>query len=108
MVASKPARRPAQSSAGNALSSLWSSYLQDTPARTQLIDSFLAFLCLLGVVQFLYCLLVSNFPMNAFLGGFASTVGQFVLLAGLRIQCNPDNKPLFRAISEERWAYAAV
>jgi oligosaccharyltransferase complex subunit epsilon len=55
-----------------------------------------------GVVQFLYCILVTNFPFNAFLAGFASNVGQFVLTASLRLQVNPENKLEFKQVSPER------
>lgn len=38
-------------------------------SRLKLIDSFMLFLMLTGVAQFLYCVLVTNFPFNAFIGG---------------------------------------
>lgn len=41
-------------------------------------------------------------PFNAFLGGLASTVGQFVLLAGLRIQTTKSNSSQFPAVTPER------
>jgi oligosaccharyltransferase complex subunit epsilon len=105
MVASKPPRKVSGSvSSQNVISTLWQSYMDGTSPRLRLIDTFLSVICLMGVLQFLYCLLITNFPFNAFLGGFASTVGQFVLLAGLRIQSDPENKALFRPISEERYA----
>lgn len=44
------------------------------------------FLVALGVLQFVYVILVGNFPFNAFLGGFISCVGQFVLTVSLRMQ----------------------
>lgn len=66
----------------------------------QLIDYFLGFLCLLGALQFIYCILIGNFPFNAFLGGFISTVGQFVLTVCLRLQTY--NSPIFPTISKER------
>ena len=37
----------------------------------KIIDCFLAFLMLSGVMQFLYCILVTDFPFNAFLAGYA-------------------------------------
>ncbi|KAK6112970.1 Pre-mRNA-splicing factor of RES complex family protein [Brugia pahangi] len=55
-----------------------------------------------GVIQFVYCVLVGTFPFNSFLSGFVSTVGCFVLAASLRIQVNPENKPLFPNIAPER------
>jgi oligosaccharyltransferase complex subunit epsilon len=63
-------------------------YLKSLTPRLKLIDLFLVFLVLLGVLQFVYVLLVGNFPFNAFLGGFISCVGQFVLTVSLRLQIN--------------------
>ncbi|KAG7005977.1 aromatic amino acid aminotransferase C56E4.03 [Physcia stellaris] len=45
---------------------------------------------------------VRRWPFNAFLSGFSATVGQFVLTASLRIQCNPANKKEFESVSHER------
>ncbi|CAK1364040.1 Dolichyl-diphosphooligosaccharide--protein glycosyltransferase subunit DAD1 [Cercospora beticola] len=81
---------------------IWSNYNNHTPQRVKLIDTFLGFLLLVGVLQFAYCVLAGNFPFNAFLSGFGATVGQFVLTASLRIQTNPENKADFERISHER------
>ncbi|MCJ1373046.1 hypothetical protein MMC20_004272 [Loxospora ochrophaea] len=81
---------------------LWHTYLSTTPQRTKLIDVFMAFLVVVGALQFVYCVLAGNYPFNAFLAGFSATVGQFVLTASLRIQSNPDNKAEFRSVSQER------
>ena len=48
---------------------LWKAYNDSTPNRLKFIDSFLFFLMLSGIVQFVYCILVSSFPYNAFLSG---------------------------------------
>lgn len=40
------------------------------PARLKLIDSFLLFFILSGVLQFAYRLLVTRYPYNAFIGGY--------------------------------------
>ena len=67
----KSSKAAAQSSSpANAVESLWNAYVDTTPSRLKFIDSFLAFLVLSGVFQFLYCVLVTNFPFNAFLAGF--------------------------------------
>lgn len=58
---------------------IWKNYLDKTPQRTKLIDVFMSFLVVVGVLQFVYCIIVGNFPFNAFLSGFSATVGQFVL-----------------------------
>ncbi|GAA6021837.1 hypothetical protein JCM11491_001541 [Sporobolomyces phaffii] len=95
---------PSSSSSGFVASvqELWRGYTQQTPSRLKLIDAFMLFLMLTGVAQFVYCAVVTNFPFNAFLGGFAATVGQFVLCGALRIQANPLNKGTFPTISPER------
>ncbi|PVI08283.1 defender against death DAD protein [Periconia macrospinosa] len=81
---------------------VWSNYVKKTPQRVKLLDSFMLFLVAVGALQFLYCLIVGNFPFNAFLAGFSATVGQFVLTASLRMQTNPENKTEFQSISHER------
>ncbi|KWU47057.1 defender against death DAD protein [Rhodotorula sp. JG-1b] len=85
-----------------AVHALWSNYLEQTPARLKLVDSFMFFLMLTGIAQFVYCFAVTNYPFNAFIAGFAATVGQFVLCGALRIQSNPENKPTFPILSPER------
>ncbi|KAL9712762.1 oligosaccharyltransferase complex subunit epsilon [Leucoagaricus gongylophorus] len=84
------------------IQALWKAYNAETSDRLKFIDSFLVFLMLSGIVQFVYCILVTNYPFNAFLAGFASTVGQFVLTASLRSQVNPDNQNEFQQVSPER------
>ena len=92
----------ANSDVSAAVSTLWSSYLDQTPDRLKLIDAFLVFIMLSGIVQFVYCVLVTNFPFNAFLAGFSSCIGQFVLTASLRSQVNPENRSEFKDVSPER------
>ncbi len=96
-------------------------YAKTTPSKLKLIDAYLLYILLTGVVQFLYCCLVGTFPFNSFLSGFISCVGSFVLagklclcnakmifsltiffLACLRLQVNPANKGQFEQISPER------
>jgi len=77
-------------------------YQKQTPARLKLIDAYLVFIMLSGIIQFVYCVLVTNFPFNAFLAGFSSCVGQFVLAASLRSQVNPANSDEFKEVSPER------
>lgn len=54
-------------------------YQSSTPKKLKLIDAYLVYVLLTGIVQFAYCLLVGTFPFNSFLSGFISTVGCFVL-----------------------------
>ncbi|ROV99941.1 hypothetical protein VMCG_06290 [Cytospora schulzeri] len=51
-----------------------------------------------GAIQFVYYIL----PFNAFLAGFAATVGQFVLTVSLRMQTDDQNKSDFPKITPER------
>ncbi|KAF2281307.1 defender against death DAD protein [Westerdykella ornata] len=84
------------------ITSIWRKYLSQTPQRVKLLDAFMGFLVVVAVLQFIYVVLVGNFPFNAFLSGFSATVGQFVLTASLRIQTNPDNGREFADLSHER------
>uniref|UniRef100_UPI00358F7E19 dolichyl-diphosphooligosaccharide--protein glycosyltransferase subunit DAD1 n=1 Tax=Myxine glutinosa TaxID=7769 RepID=UPI00358F7E19 len=86
----------------NVLQNLHKEYSAVTPAKLKMIDAYLAYVLLTGVVQFVYCCLVGTFPFNSFLSGFISCVGSFVLAACLRIQVNPQNKNDFLNISPER------
>lgn len=43
------------------LQSIWTQYVRDTPQRVKLVDTFMAFLVLLGAVQFAYCVLAGNY-----------------------------------------------
>lgn len=40
---------------------MWRNYNSTTPQRVKLIDAFMAFLVLVGVLQFVYCVLVGNY-----------------------------------------------
>jgi len=67
-MAPKPTSPPA--TAVNPLQTLWKAYNDNTPNRLKFIDAFLLFLMLSGIIQFAYCILVSNYPYNAFLSGY--------------------------------------
>lgn len=54
-------------------------YVQSTPKKLKIIDAYLLYIVLTGVIQFVYCCLVGTFPFNSFLSGFTSCVGSFVL-----------------------------
>ena len=75
----------------SAVTTTYKDYINSLTPRLKLIDIFLTFLVSLGILQFVYVLLVGNFPFNAFLGGFISCVGQFVLTVSLRLQYNYEN-----------------
>ncbi|CAF0721971.1 unnamed protein product [Adineta steineri] len=79
-------------------------YQSSTPKKLKLIDAYLVYVLLTGIVQFAYCLLVGTFPFNSFLSGFISTVGCFVLAASLRIQLNKANQITFNVSPERAFA----
>ncbi|KAK0392725.1 hypothetical protein NLU13_2220 [Sarocladium strictum] len=84
------------------LQNIYEYYMKETPQRTKLIDVFLAFIAVVGALQFAYCILAGNYPFNAFLSGFGATVGQFVLTISLRIQTTEANKSEFPSVTPER------
>ncbi|KAK7719677.1 oligosaccharyltransferase complex subunit epsilon [Diaporthe eres] len=81
---------------------IWSHYWKTTGHQTRLIDAFLAFLMAVGAIQFVYYFLIAKDPFNAFLAGFAATVGQFVLTVSLRMQTDEQNKSDFPKVTPER------
>lgn len=80
---------------------LWQDH-KVSPIRIQAINLFMAYLMGCGVVQFVFCLLMGNYPFNAFLAGFGTNIAQFVLLANLRQQINPVNQIIFAGITQKR------
>uniref|UniRef100_A0A0B7BUE9 Dolichyl-diphosphooligosaccharide--protein glycosyltransferase subunit DAD1 n=1 Tax=Arion vulgaris TaxID=1028688 RepID=A0A0B7BUE9_9EUPU len=86
----------------NVIVKFYDEYMQSTPKRLKIIDAYLVYVLLTGIVQFVYCCLVGTFPFNSFLSGFISTVGSFILAVCLRLQSNPQNKAEFAGISPER------
>uniref|UniRef100_H2ZP59 Dolichyl-diphosphooligosaccharide--protein glycosyltransferase subunit DAD1 n=1 Tax=Ciona savignyi TaxID=51511 RepID=H2ZP59_CIOSA len=77
-------------------------YMTKTPQKLKVIDSYLTYILITGVMQFLYCALVGTFPFNSFLSGFISCVASFVLAVNLRLQVNPENSKDFKSIAPER------
>jgi oligosaccharyltransferase complex subunit epsilon len=67
---SKPHPKPSSSPPGAAMTSrnpitiltaVYRRYLLDTPQRTKIIDAFLGFLIVTGLVQFAYCVVAGNY-----------------------------------------------
>lgn len=77
-------------------------YTTQTPKKLKLVDAYLVYILLTGIIQFVYCCLVGTFPFNSFLSGFISTVSCFVLAVCLRLQTNSQNKNIFAGITPER------
>lgn len=57
----------------------YGTYMSSTPNRLKIVDSYLLYILLTGIIQFVYCCLVGTFPFNSFLAGFVSCVGSFIL-----------------------------
>jgi oligosaccharyltransferase complex subunit epsilon len=51
----------AKSANSNPLVTIYNNYLEQTPQRTKLIDAFLGFLVITGVLQFVYCVIAGNY-----------------------------------------------
>lgn len=61
------------------LSKFKDEYLNTTPKKLKIIDAYLLYILLTGIIQFIYCCLVGTFPFNSFLSGFISCVSSFIL-----------------------------
>ena len=70
------------------LSKFYVDYTANTPKKLKIIDAYLLYVLLTGIIQFVYCCLVGTFPFNSFLSGFISCVSCFVLAVCLRLQVN--------------------
>lgn len=64
---------------------MWDNYVKATPQRTKLIDVFMAFLVVVGVLQFVYCIIVGNYVSAVLSAGIEGNLTN-ILLA---IQCIP-------------------
>ena len=61
------------------LSKCYDEYVNNTPKKLKIVDAYLTYIMLTGIMQFVYCCLVGTFPFNSFLSGFISCIGSFVL-----------------------------
>ncbi|RYP11434.1 hypothetical protein DL764_000088 [Monosporascus ibericus] len=50
---------------GQTVHSIVRHYQETTPQRTKLLDAFMAFLAVVGALQFVYCILMGNFTTEA-------------------------------------------
>lgn len=66
------------------LGKFWQEYAKNTGKKLKIIDAYLLYIFLTGVIQFVYCCLVGTFPFNSFLSGFISCISCFIL-AGMNI-----------------------
>nr|CAX77896.1 Dolichyl-diphosphooligosaccharide--protein glycosyltransferase subunit DAD1 [Schistosoma japonicum]CAX77902.1 Dolichyl-diphosphooligosaccharide--protein glycosyltransferase subunit DAD1 [Schistosoma japonicum]CAX77912.1 Dolichyl-diphosphooligosaccharide--protein glycosyltransferase subunit DAD1 [Schistosoma japonicum] len=80
-------------------------YKTTTPKKLRVLDAYLAYVLLTGIIQFIYCCIAGTFPFNSFLSGFISCVASFILAVCLRMHSNPQNKNVFIPFCPES-AYA--
>jgi len=73
-------------SVGTVISKFFTQYDTQTPKRLKIVDSYLFYILMTGILQFVYCCIVGTFPFNSFLSGFISCVGSFVLAGKLIIK----------------------
>lgn len=67
------------------LSKFYDDYVKTTSKKLKIIDAYLLYIMLTGIIQFTYCCLVGTFPFNSFLSGFISSVSCFVLGGKLQL-----------------------
>src|SRR5205809_4879762 len=60
-AASSRISKTSTSSLQDTLIDVWNKYTENTPQRVKLIDFFMAFLVVVGVLQFVYCVLAGNY-----------------------------------------------
>lgn len=63
-------------------------YFKRTTIQTQLIDIYLLFIVLSGVLVFSYGAFTGAIPYHSFLAAFGATLGSFVFAFNLRLQCD--------------------
>ncbi|CAH3040992.1 unnamed protein product [Pocillopora meandrina] len=79
----------------NILVKFYDEYNQTTPKKLKIVDAYLFYIMLTGIIQFVYCCLVGTFPFNSFLSGFISCVGSFVLGGKKIYRANADVHSFF-------------
>lgn len=82
------------------LSKFYEEYQNNTPKKLKIIDAYLVYILLTGIMQFVYCLLVGTFPFNSFLSGFISCVSCFVLAGKMRFEVKLEDFLLIFCIFE--------
>lgn len=64
ITSSQPARKTSKTSSSDAqdiVFGVWNKYVDQTPQRVKLLDTFMAFLIMVGVLQFVYCVIAGNY-----------------------------------------------
>ncbi|KAF1742567.1 hypothetical protein MXB_924 [Myxobolus squamalis] len=81
---------------------LWKKYFETTEPKLLLIDSYLLIVLLIGVINFVYCILFMPKPFHIFISSFISCVGSFVLGVCLRMQLDPHSEKSFPEVSHRK------
>ena len=70
----------------NIIQRLTDSYTTKTSTYLKALDTYMVFVVMTGITQFIYMLLVGTFPYNTFLSGFIGSVGTFILAGNSHTQ----------------------
>lgn len=81
------------------ISTTWSRYRKNTASLIQFLDLFIIFSGVMTAFVFLYGILVSNEPYNAFISAIFSTAGPLFFTVNLRMQL-VDPKAFFHRSPE--------
>lgn len=66
---------------------VYKSYINDTPRRLKLIDAFMLFLVAVGVLQFVYCVLVTSYVSSQVMILLISYLLDLTVSCRLAVQC---------------------
>lgn len=88
----KSAKEIKITSSENVFTQLGRNYAANTPRLTRLLDAYLVFVMLTGIITFVHMLVAGTFPYNAFLASFIASVGAFVLGVSLRMQSDKPER----------------
>ena len=75
-------------------------YKKKSSNEVQIIDLFLVYALLSGILQIIYAIIMGSFPFNSFISGLVSSVGLFIFTVCLRLQIT--NPKTFGNISRTR------
>ncbi|KAI0990305.1 hypothetical protein GJ496_004367 [Pomphorhynchus laevis] len=81
---------------GKLIGTIFNNYTKSTPVKIKLIDSYIIYCFISGVIVFCYCALVGTFPFNSFLSAFVLCITSFVLGLSLRLQTDPSSAHQFQ------------
>ena len=104
MQRSSSAKKDESESAVTSFTDLVIAYHKNTGMACKALDGYLAFCAFTGIMQAIYCVAVSSFPYNAFIGTFAASVGSFVFAANIRLKWSKlgelEHQEILKSVTE--------